>query len=50
MATELKTAEQLSEIIVGALGVKEVYVSVRKDHAYPQAWDISAQQWLPIQK
>jgi hypothetical protein len=34
MAKELKTAEQLSEMIVAALGVKEVYVSVRKDHAY----------------
>jgi hypothetical protein len=30
----LKTAEQLSDMIVSALGVKEVYVSVRKDHAY----------------
>jgi hypothetical protein len=34
MVKELKTAEQLSEMIVSALGVKEVYVSVRKDHAY----------------
>jgi hypothetical protein len=34
MAKELKTAEQQSEMIVSALGVKEVYVSVRKDHAY----------------
>ena len=34
MAKELKTAEQLSEMIVCALGVREVYVSVRKDHAY----------------
>ena len=34
MAKELKTAEQLSEMIVSALGVREVYVSVRKDHAY----------------
>ena len=34
MAKELKTAEQLSAMIVSALGVKEVYVSVRKDHAY----------------
>jgi hypothetical protein len=34
MAKELKTAEQLSEMIVSALGVREVYVSVRKDQAY----------------
>jgi hypothetical protein len=34
MAKELKTAEQLSEMIVSALGVREVYISVRKDHAY----------------
>jgi hypothetical protein len=34
MAKELKTAEQLSAMIVSALGVKEVYGSVRKDHAY----------------
>jgi hypothetical protein len=34
MAKELKTAEQLSEMIVSALGVREVYVSVRKDHAF----------------
>jgi len=34
MAKELKTAEQLSEMIISALGVREVYVSVRKDHAY----------------
>jgi hypothetical protein len=31
---ELKTAEQLSEMIVSALGISEVYVSVRKDHAF----------------
>jgi hypothetical protein len=35
---ELRTAEQLSDMIVAALGVSEVYVSVRKDHAYG---------WLP---
>jgi hypothetical protein len=34
MAKELKTAEELSDMIVSALGIKEVYVSVRKDHAY----------------
>jgi hypothetical protein len=36
MARELKTAEQLSDMIVSALGLNGVYVSVRKDHAY--AW------------
>jgi hypothetical protein len=34
MAKELKTAQELSDMIVSALGIKEVYVSVRKDHAY----------------
>ena len=34
MAKELRTAEQLSDMIVTALGVSEVYISVRKDHAY----------------
>jgi hypothetical protein len=34
MAKELRTAEQLSDMIVTALGVCEVYISVRKDHAY----------------
>jgi hypothetical protein len=34
MAKELKTAEELSDMIVSALGIKEVCVSVRKDHAY----------------
>ena len=34
MAKELRTAEQLSDMIVGALGVGEVRVRVRKDHAY----------------
>ena len=34
MAKELRTAEQLSDMIVSALGVREVDVHVRKDHAY----------------
>jgi hypothetical protein len=34
VAKELRTAEQLSEMIVAALGVREVSIRVRKDHAY----------------
>jgi hypothetical protein len=34
MAKALKTADQLSQMIVAALGVGEVVVHVRKDHAY----------------
>ena len=34
MAKELRTAEQLSEMLVSALGVREVDVQIRKDHAY----------------
>jgi hypothetical protein len=34
MAKELRTAEQLSDMIVAALGVKDVAIQVRKDHAY----------------
>jgi hypothetical protein len=34
MTKELRTAEQLSDLIVSALGVKEVDIQVRKDHAY----------------
>jgi hypothetical protein len=34
MARELRTAEQLSDMIVSALSVKDVDVQVRKDHAY----------------
>jgi len=34
MAKELKTAEQLTDMIVSALAVRGVEVSVRKDHAY----------------
>jgi hypothetical protein len=29
-----KTADQLSEMIISAMGLRDVYVSVRKDHAY----------------
>jgi hypothetical protein len=34
MAKELRTAEQLSDMIVSALHVRDVDVHVRKDHAY----------------
>ena len=34
VAKELRTAEQLSDMIVGALGISEVDVRVRKDHAF----------------
>jgi hypothetical protein len=34
MPKELKTAEQLSHMIVSALGINEVHIRVRKDHAY----------------
>jgi len=34
MAKELRTAEQLSDMIAAALGVSEVSIRVRKDHAY----------------
>jgi hypothetical protein len=34
VAKELRTAEQLSDLIVAALGISEVYIRVRKDHAY----------------
>lgn len=34
VAKELRTAEQLSDMIVGALGIGEVDIRVRKDHAY----------------
>jgi hypothetical protein len=34
MAKELRTAEQLSDMIVAALGISEITVRVRKDHAY----------------
>lgn len=31
---ELKTAEQLSQMIVAALGISDVHVRIRRDHAY----------------
>jgi hypothetical protein len=34
MAKEQRSAQQLSEMIVSAIGVGELYVSVREDHAY----------------
>jgi hypothetical protein len=34
MIKERKTADQLSEMIISAMGVREVYVSVREDHAF----------------
>jgi hypothetical protein len=34
MVKDRKTADQLSEMIVAAMGVREVHVSVRRDHAY----------------
>ena len=34
MAKERKTANQLSDMIVSAMGIGQVYVNVRKDHAY----------------
>ena len=34
MLKEIKTAEQLSDMIVSALGVGGVEVHVRRDHAY----------------
>jgi hypothetical protein len=34
MAKERKTAHQLSDMIVSAIGIGQVHVNVRKDHAY----------------
>ena len=34
MTKELRTAEQLADMIVAALGVSEVYITVRKVYAY----------------
>jgi hypothetical protein len=34
MVKERRSAEQLADMIVDMMGVFEVYVSVRKDHAY----------------
>jgi hypothetical protein len=33
MAKELRTAEELSDMIVSALGVREIEIQIRKDHA-----------------
>ena len=34
MAKELRTAEELSDMIVSSLGVRETEIQIRKDHAY----------------
>jgi len=34
VAKELRTAEQLADMIVAALGISEIYIKVREDHAY----------------
>jgi hypothetical protein len=34
MTKELRTAAQLSDMIVSALGVRELGIEIRKDHAY----------------
>jgi hypothetical protein len=34
MLKERKTADQLSDMIVSALGVRQVHIGVRRDHAY----------------
>jgi hypothetical protein len=34
MAKELRTAQQLADMIVAALGVSEVTVGIREDHAF----------------
>jgi hypothetical protein len=34
MTKELRTAEQLSDLIVSSLRVREVEIQVRQDHAY----------------
>jgi hypothetical protein len=34
MTQELRTAEQLSDMIVSSLGVKEIEIQIRRDHAY----------------
>jgi hypothetical protein len=34
MVKDRKTADQLSEMIISAMVLRDVYVSVRKDHAY----------------
>jgi hypothetical protein len=32
MAKELRTAEELSDMIVSSLGVREIEIQIRKDH------------------
>jgi hypothetical protein len=34
MTKELRTAEQLSDMIVSSLGINEIEIEVRQDHAY----------------
>jgi hypothetical protein len=34
MAKELRTAEELSNMIASSLGVREIEIQIRKDHAY----------------
>ena len=34
MAKELRTAQELSNMIVSSLGVREIEIQIRKDHAY----------------
>jgi len=34
MAKELRTAEELSDMIVSALGVREIEIQIRKNYAY----------------
>jgi hypothetical protein len=34
MPKQLKTAQELSDMIVAALGVKDVDIQIRRDHAY----------------
>jgi hypothetical protein len=34
MAKELRTAEELSDLIVSSLGVREIEIQIRKDRAY----------------
>jgi hypothetical protein len=40
MAKELRTAEELSDMIVSALGVREIEIQIRKDH--PSGWQPTA--------
>jgi hypothetical protein len=34
MTKELRTADQLSDMIVSSLGVDEIEIQIRRDHAY----------------